>query len=217
MTSHDLGPFHTIVTLPHTFPATRIINTHITPCEFNLEVVVAPKPHTEKSVESAALGFGKIKAWMEIALNDTILINNDSDIVHLLEEEVDNVLFKSPGEPDDVLVASLILSKIRAIVGNNLLIVNVTLWSSDTGNIKRMVAGDLDGLLPGIEYLGVEAAYKKPWWERETIETVDFTKEDSKDEYFAELVAGDPLKEIEKAFLTNEADIITMDTWKPEK
>jgi len=192
------------------------MDTHISASEFNLEIGIMSKP-IEDSAARAALGFNKIRTWLEIALNDTVMVHYDSIFVDALEEDVDNVLFKTPGEPDDVMVSILLLSKLRAIAGDHLTVFNLTVSSGDTGNMKRLVAGDLDGMLPGIEYLGEPAAYSEPWWERGTIETVDFTKVDREDEHFEEMVASDPMKEIEKIFLNKEADVISMDTWKPEK
>jgi hypothetical protein len=221
MSKIDLGPAQTHIILPYQFSATRIMDTHITPCIINLEMLILSGHDKEASANHASIGFTKILAWMDIALNDVIMVGHDSTFDHIMMEEADNAIMLTPGEPNDMIVSLLLLSKLRVISEGFITIASLTLTSNDSQSIKRYVAGEITDLLPDIKYLGEPAIHDKPWWERATIETVDFAKADHDDDesasYFQELVTRDPLKEIETSLLNREADVIKMDTWKPAK
>lgn len=221
MSQPDLGPPLTHIILPYEFSATRIMDTHITPCTMKLEIAILSGHSEQDAANKAAIGFTKIRTWLEIALNDAILVAHNSVFDEIMLTEADNAVLITPDEPNDMILSLVLLSKLRKISEGYITVVSISIASSDSGNIKRFTSGDISDLLPGIDYLGEEAIHKQPWWERETIETVDFIKADmddeTKDTYFEELVVRDPLKEIEKAFLNQEADVITIDAWKPAK
>lgn len=218
LTSNDVN---TYIILPFTFSAIRVINEHLSSTSFNAEVTLLIDPKSGKNNEDigkrAGLGFRKVQAWMEMVLNDIILIRHDSPLEELLIEESDNMTMQCPDEPDDVIIAALIMSKLQTIAQGQLVVDSISLTSSDTGYIKRVMHNIPEDMLPGIEYIGGPALHDKPWWKRPTIETNDFLKDEASEEYFAELMIRDPLKAIEQEYDDTEADIITVDTWKTGK
>lgn len=218
LTPNDVN---TYVILPHTFSAIRYMSDHFAPAFFNIEVTLLIDPRNGKNPEDigkkAGLGFKKIKVWLELVLHDIILIRHDSSMEEVLVEESDNAVMHCPDEPDDVMIAALLMTKLKTISNGLLVVDSISLTSSDSGYIKRVMHNVPQGMLPGIEYLGKKAVHDKPWWERETIETNDFSKEEGSEDYFAELSVRDPLKAIENEYEDTEADIITVDTWKTGK
>ena len=218
LTTDDVN---THIVLPHTFHAVRVMNDRLSPVVFNIEVALISSrisgKTAEESGEMAGLGFRKIKTWLEMVLHEIIIINTASNLIDILSDETENLIMTTPSEPDDAILAALLLTKMQTIVRDLLIIDSITLVSSDTGYMKRIMKNE-DIHLPGIEYLGIEAAHKEPWWLRETIETADFPRTDETDEYFAEFATRDPLKDLERDMLHNEeADVISIDAWKTDK
>jgi hypothetical protein len=220
ITSNDVN---TYIILPHTFSAIRYMSDHFAPAFFNLEITLLIDPrngkaNSEEIGKRAGIGFKKIKVWLEMVLHDIILMRHDSDIEDLFVESSDNPVMHCPDEPDDVMIAALLMAKLKTIARGALIVDSISLTSSDSGYIKRVMHDVPQDMLPGIEYFGEAALHDKPWWERETIETNDFAKADTDaDEYFAELIIRDPLKAIENEYEERDADIITVDTWNKGK
>lgn len=218
LTTDDVN---TYIVMPHSFSAVRVMNDRLSPVMFEIEISLISEPKAAASPEEAGvlagLGFQKIKTWLELGLHEVIIVGVDSDIFSLLEAETDNSIMLAPSQPDDAMVASLLLTKMQTVAGDLLTIDSITLASSDTGFMKRFMR-NIAIRLPGIEYLGVDAAHSKPWWLRETMETTDYEKNEGSEEYFAEITTRDPLKELDKLLLGDaEADVISIDTWKTDK
>lgn len=218
LTSNDVN---TYVILPHTFSAIRVMNDHLGTAMFTVEITLLVDPKSGKNTadigKKAGLGFKKIKAWMEMVLDDIVIIRHDSPLEEFIIEESDNLTMQCPEEPDDVMIAALIMTKLQTIAQGQLVVDCISLTSSDSGYIKRVMHNIPEGMLPGVEYIGGEACHDQPWWKRDTIETNDFLKDEANDEYFAELIVRDPLKAIEQEYDDTEADIITVDAWKTGK
>lgn len=219
LTTDDLG---TYIVLPHSFTAVRVMGERLSPMSVDLEISLlvdaSSGTDTDSIGQKAGIGFRKIRTWLELVLPEIVIVNGESDLADTISEQTDNLVMITPDEPDDVILAALLLSKLQAITEGQLVVAQIAVSSSDTGFIKRIMKPDAIRL-PGIEYLGEEAVHDKPWWQRDTIETADFPKTDATEEYFAEISVRDPLKEIEREFYENdeEADVISIDAWKAAK
>lgn len=218
LTTDDVN---TYIIMQQSFSAIRVMNDNLSPVMFELEVTLISDMRAGKTPEEssmlAGIGFRKLKTWLEIVLSGILIVKAGADLADVLLDETENTVMLTPDEPDDVIIAALLLTKMQAIAEGQLVVDSVSLSSSDTGFTKRIMRNQAIKL-PGIEYLGVEAIHNKPWWLRDTIETIDYPKDSATEEYFAEISVRDPLKELDRELRGDqEADVISLDTWKTEK
>lgn len=217
---------NSFIVIPHTFPAIRIFEedeqSQISPTTITLNISCAPIDDGVLSAEEmgtkAMIGFQRLKVWLEGILDYIILIDKESELLEVMQDNTGNNVMVIPGKPDDALLAVLLHSKVSAITEGLLEIYTITLKATDTNLIERMYrCPDKEYPLPGIEYFGEEAIHDIPWWARKTIDVCDFVKTD--DEETIIWHNTDPLADIGKEFLTNdtEADIIVFDVWKRDK
>jgi hypothetical protein len=226
--------YTSFVVVPHNFSAIRVLNDRVTPVSIQLKISVAPIENNILSDQElgllAARGFQKLKLWLDITLQDAIIINNKSAILDSFEEFTDNPILYIPREPDDYTLSAILHSKLSQLVKGHLVLDTLSLTSSDTYFVERYFRCR-DGNyvnLPGVEYMGEETVHPQPWWARYGMETVDYAKAkvENVDELLALLaLANEDLDEAANEIelrddkkSSEEAEIVTVDTWtKGEK
>jgi hypothetical protein len=217
---------NSFIIIPHTFAATRVYEeegeTHVSSTTITLSISCAPLDDGKLSAEEvgtkAIIGFQRLKVWLEGILDYVILIDKDSDLLEVMQDQTANHTMVTPGKPDDALLSALLHCKATSITEGLLEIFTLSLKATDTNDIERRYrCPDQQYPLPGIEYFGKEAAHDIPWWYRPTIDVCDFEKSD--DEETIAFYSADPLADIGRDYLTNdaEADIIVFDAWKKDK
>lgn len=220
--------YNSFIVLPHTFSAIRAfddeeIGTHLTATAITVKFSCTPINESDDGGEKAAIGYRRLRTWLEAVMENIIIIDVASPMLPVLFEKVSNLMMMTPGRTDDALLAELLHSKASAIT-NGLLDIH-TLWlaSSDTEFSERYYR-NIDGnySLPGIEYYdkrlyneGVESSNKQPWWERPTVDICEYGQEEGENVVWFEI---DPLLDIGKEYLTKEkdteAEIVIFDAWK---
>jgi hypothetical protein len=227
--------YMSFVVVPHHFSAIRVLNERVAPVDLTLKISIAPLENSSMSDQDvglmAARGFQKLKVWLDIALQDAIIINYKSPMLDAFEEFTDNPILYVPREPDDYTLSAILHSKLSQIVKGHLLLDTIVLSSSDTFDIERYFRCK-DGVytgLPGIEYLGEEATHSVPWWARYGMETVDYAKNKVvnveellelltlANEDLEEAASEIELKDAKKDETETEAEIVTVETWTKEE
>jgi hypothetical protein len=219
------------IVIPHTFTATRVYAeedvSRISPTIITLKIACGPidddsVPLKEQGTK-AMVGFQRLKVWLGAIIDNVILIDVNSNMIDVLQDNVANTFMFIPGQPDDSMLSVLLHSKICAITHELLEIHSISLTATDTENVERYYRNlhpKKKYPLPGIEYIepvNADVVDEIPWWERATIDVCEYTKVEGEEEIvFGE---SDPLAEIGKEYLTNgeEADIIVFDLWKKDK
>jgi len=218
----------TFIIIPHTFAANRIYVSDpasITAAEITLKIACGTIDDDSLELaelgQKAAVGFQRLRVWLDAILDHIIFIDVDSDLIEL-QDKLTNTVMYVPGHPDDAMLAVLLHSKISAITDGLLDIYSIKLSATDTDNIERIYR-NLDPNkaypLPGIEYYKGKTTHDKPWWSRPTIDVCEYEKSEDEEDIIL-WQENDPLAEIGKGVLTSgeEADIIVFDQWKkPEK
>lgn len=216
------------IVLPHTFPAIRAFEndegiTHLASTIIALKFSCTPIGDTVQDGTKAMVGYQRLRVWLDAAINNILIINVKSPMLESMQGGISNLMLYAPDQTDDALLATLFHAKASSITKDLLEIHTVWMTSTDTENTERYYRcpdGHYD--LPGIEYYNdleinkeIKSINDKPWWERPTIDICEYGSDPDDNVVWFE---ADPLLEIGKEHLTNdaEADIIEFDNLKKD-
>lgn len=196
------------VALQHHFQGIRVYEDSMFPVNFQLKLFCGPNrgcaPTVQQAGHVSAISYQVLLFWIHNIMNDVLFLDPTTDLGRNLYFATDNKIIHTPGRPDDFLITRLLHSKFNAITRGNVNIGTLMFTSSDTDYCERYWTGN-EYALPGVDYLGEEAAHSTPWWERPSIDTLDILREDLSDEEFEDLEnIADPLADYEKQLQEEE-------------
>lgn len=208
------------VALNHKFRATRVFADSITAVSYRLKVFCSPNRGAHPELATAghlgAISMQALMYWMDYALNEnTIFLDPNSEAgSSIFYTGLDNQMIFTPTPPDDFVLSRVIHSKICAITRGNVSVGALMLSSSDSEWSERYW-DSTEYALPD-SYIDAELVHSEPWWNRGTLDTIDFRVEDYSPEEIEELKnMPDPLEQFEAELRKEqqeEAEIIT-DIW----
>jgi hypothetical protein len=202
--------FDSFVVMKHDFFGIRVLDNRLQPAVFNLKVSVS----STISQDEAGIAWEKMRIFLDSCTHGVIMIDYNSDLLPGLEIDTDNNIMYVPGQPDDLVLASLLHAKLTAIAGDGLIVDCLILSSSDNDYADRHFRCESGNytVLPGIEYIGEETLNENPWWMRPTIEISDYATDDPA--YVEYVKEHDPLQYVGQQKIEEEAQIIVIDKWK---
>lgn len=170
------------------------------------------------------VAYKKINEWISINLSDIIVCSIDSANEIMF---CDNSIMTTHKEPNEIILAKVLLAKFRTLAGNHLNVLYIELYNENNG-MTHSISESLD--LPSISYLGSKETYfDTPWWNRNDNTTMDYDTTEWTDElreFMNEEVANDYIKlleqELTEQYLPSEEEpeVIEFEKlrkWKPKE
>lgn len=149
----------------------KIIDSTLIPFQtkYSLSFCSIPFDHSISDIETEAVydAFEKMKLFLEVVFDDVVIFDasNKDDI--LLAVNVNNNIMMVDGAPTDQKIFETLHCKLNALVGDYLVIGDISGDTSQTGltfvygkSNKYTLAETVDSYAPG------DYAHIKPWWER---------------------------------------------------
>jgi hypothetical protein len=229
---------HTIkshMTLTYAFMGMRLQEGWLTPVEWNLSVDIAAVDKKTKVIEDieykASVAYQKIYFWLDTNLPGILAVDVMSDGDLYIANLTSNIMMYCPGNPGDDMISRLLHSKINALVGDDLIVGQLTLGGNDTSVSYSFNCTDGEYMLPKTTeeyYTEGVARDKTPWWMRDDGFCSEFIRpkdiEISNEELFQDIV--DPMTEFNRIIeelsdnitgkMKEPAKIVQVEKWKPK-
>lgn len=170
------------VTYNSDFLATRYINKHLEPVQFQLEVHFQFGPSDDKTDE-ASIAYNKLEFFVQHVLHKSIFISKEDKfwLDKNTREHVTTNYVLFPEAPYDDWITRILFYKLQAISFPGLMIIDVSAWSSST-KLNFHFAGEEQCTLPGMQdWIGELAFHDQPWWHRDDCDTIDIIPKDKKE------------------------------------
>lgn len=114
---------------------------------------------------------GSMKFWLDNFVNNSIIV---SPIFSDDFSNATNPVILCPGQPDDILMAVLILAKLRALGSGIIKVNSIRIKSNTSYGFQNTISGDLSDILPTIDnWMGERRFFDQAWWDRNDISTMD--------------------------------------------
>ena len=191
-------------TYRHEFSGIRIHEKLYIPVNWELSFLFTGiEELTEDNVEEMSIKlsvtFQKVAYWLDNFLNDVILTSTDNNMsVIMLLDACVNSIVRLPSEVSDELFAEALHNKLTVLFGEDFLVGEITIKSSDM-LINYSLIPDSDGRsLPTGKYLGELMMYDEPWWDRYDCDTIDLCllESDGDTDIAADSDVNNSLKEV---------------------
>lgn len=223
------------MTLTYSFSGVRILDSSLTPVDWELKVDLVATGKTGKTREeleyNASVAYQKIYFWLDTNLPNIVVVDvgNEDDLY--IANLSSNIMLYCPDVPSDDMIIQLLHSKIAALAGNDLIVGEVHLKGSDTTLQYTFDCSDGDYSLPmtvAEYYTSGTSRDTDPWWTRDDGFCFEFIRPEktelSDEELFKDVT--DPLDEFRKWIndttdvhigITKEpAKIVQVERWKPK-
>jgi hypothetical protein len=224
------------MTLTYNFTGIRIMDSSLTPVDWELHVDLVATAKAGKSREdleyNASVAYQKIYFWLDTNLPQIVVVDvgNEDDLY--IANLSSNIMLYCPDVPSDDMIIQLLHSKITALAGNDLIVGEVHLKGSDTTLQYTFDCSDGDYLLPATVaeyYTDGTSRDTEPWWTRDDGFCFEFIRPEktelTDEELFKDIT--DPLDEFRKwinestdvhiGLAKEPAKIVQVERWKPKK
>lgn len=195
-----------LVAINHKFSAVRVYDSTISPVHFKIKVSCKPLV-SGKYEPGCAIIFQKVNVWMRTALDDVVILDPSSDLGEMIDALSDSNQMFLPCSPDDNVLIQAIDSKLKALAGDALEIVEVVLQSSDTFDSEQYWSGN-DYF---VDMYQKDIIHCEPWWKRDDCFVIDWFADDLDPEEIQEILSmPDPLHEMINSISNPEAEVINL-------
>lgn len=227
----------TYMTLDYDYTGIRMQDGYMTPVSWKLKVnLIAPDKKLQEKSEleySAGLAYQRLYFWLDTNLPNIIVVDVNDETDLYLANMSSNIMMYCPGPSTDDMIIQLLHSKMSAIIGNDLVIAEISLKGDDSTLQYTFDCHDGKYMLPTTteEYYSEGVTRDSiPWWMRNDGFSFEFVRpfdivDISDEDLFKDIV--DPMDEFEKIIveaaeshigMTKEpARIVQVEKWKPKK
>lgn len=216
--------------MKYEFSGIRIVDTELTPVQWEISVVLAQSQKKRVSkdsiIQNTELAYQRLYFWLETNLSNVVVVSADNATGMAIASTVSNIMMVCPYEPYDELIAELLHHKFNILAKGNMVIGEITIKSNDTTSSFAFDCPDQEYTLPMTveEYIPAISLHKLPWWARDDGFCFEFLKpaayaDKTNEEYFG--IITDPMDQLaiamDELFTDDkyQAPIIQVDTWKP--
>jgi len=221
-----------VMTYEHPFSGVRYIDKRLTSVQWKLFVNMAGPEVSDNPIEQtkrSSVMYQKLVFFMDTVLNECVItgIGDATDIGHF-----HNIKVMIPElDPTDDFILQTLHSKLSTIAGEDMCILQLSLYASDTGVTYTFTPNGHYDLPLQEDFIGAEALHDAPWWARNDCDTYDVSKdhEDAEEllqsarvladfeEHILEVMYGDG-SDVDEVANGAPAEIIRVDQWqKPRK
>lgn len=224
------------MTLEFAFTGIRIIDGHLAPVDWLLQINMAAfvgRGKSREHVELAAnVAYQKIYYWLETNCHDIIVVDVSNEKDLLIANLTANIMMYCPEAPSDITIAQLIHAKLTALSTDDMVIGEIKIKGSDTPLTYTVDIADGNYTLPETTeeyYAEGNAKDMYPWWHRDDGFCFEFVRPAgttlSDEELFKDIV--DPMVDFkhhvsevlteQPAIVREPAKIVQMEKWKPTR
>lgn len=216
------------MTYEYSFEGVRYIENRLQPVNWKLSINMSgPELEDKKEEEQSkktSIMYQKILFWLDTVLNDCIVSSITS--VNSIGAFHNTKVVLPDEEPTDDIFLQTLHSKLSVISGDDMIIGQLSLYSTDSNVTYHYNHGGSYGLPSQSNFIGDDALHDVPWWERNDCDTFDVNSDhESKDDILkSSRILSDFEKHLTREFsedeedFENPAEIITIEQWqKPRK
>lgn len=223
------------MTLEYNFSGIRVQNSALTPVNWELAVDLFALEKKGKSRESSEIDAGtayqRLYFWLDTNLSNVVVVDVTNEDDFLIANLTTNLVMFCPRATTDDTLIQLLHSKLSILAGDDLVICQIYLKSSDSV-LSYTFESDGEYNLPATTkeyYTEGVARDTTPWWNRNDGFCFEFIRpadsELSDEELFKDI--SDPMDEFKKIVseindpqfnvVKEPAKILQIEKWKPKK
>jgi hypothetical protein len=223
------------MTLNYAFTGIRIVESQLIPVDWELSIRLYTLEKKLRSYEEhqqkAGIAYQKLYFWLDTNLPNIVILNVNNNEDLCLANLSSNIMMYAPAYPGDDVIIQMLHAKATSLVGNDLVVGEMTLKSSDSILSYTFDCHDKLYALPtnAEEYYSEhKLRHKTAWWHRDDGFCFEFICPDDHEGSVEELFkdVGDPMDEFRRLVEDTEgtnlgipkepAKIVQIEKWKPK-